>query len=195
MIEIDLNAVAVPFDWRELFSRPAPVDLEIGSGKGAFLLDLAQQQPDRNYLAVERAAKYHKLTCDRTARRGIENVRLIRTTAEDLFSRLITPASISRLFVLFPDPWPKKRHHKRRLFTPSHVTAMARILVPDGELFVKTDHADYAEVISSSLASCPYFTAIDPSSAFAQLPTSGFERKYLVEGRQVYPFVMKRATS
>ncbi len=191
MIDVDLNSITIPLEWGELFSRDAPIALEIGPGKGAFLLDLAALQAERNYLAVECAPKYHRLTCERTARRGITNVRLLQTTAEDLLFRLLPPRTISRLFVLFPDPWPKKRHHKRRLFKPEVVSAFAKALVPGGPLLVKSDHPDYSNVIEDALKSCAHLEPIDVTKAFDGLPFTGFERKYIVEGRTIRAFAMR----
>lgn len=192
MIELDLNRVAVPLDWAEVFGRPAPVDVEIGSGKGRFLLELAAARPERSFLAVERAAKYFKLCCDRAERRGLDNVRLLRTTAEDLLFRLLPEASAANLYVLFPDPWPKKRHHKRRLIKPEVVAAMKRALVPGGRLLVKTDHDGYAEVIAEVLAAAAGFRPLDPADAFAGLPLTGFEHKYLDQGRAIRAFALER---
>jgi tRNA (guanine-N7-)-methyltransferase len=186
MIDIDLDRVEIPLQWRQIFGRETVVEVEIGCGKGKFLLELARAFPDRSLLAIERAGKYHRLCCERAARRGVSNVRLIRTTAEDLLFRLIAPRSVDTLFVLFPDPWPKKRHHKRRLFTPPVATAMAVALKPGGRLLVKTDHADYAGIIDSVLASEDGLRRVDAGSAFEGLPVSGFESKYEAQGRRVY---------
>ena len=193
MIELDLNQVAFPLDWAEIFGRTGPVDVEVGSGKGRFLLELAAARPERSFLAVERAAKYHKLCCDRAERRGLDNVRMLRTTAEDLLFRLLPEASVENLYVLFPDPWPKKRHHKRRLVKPEVVAAMGRALVPGGRLLVKTDHDGYAEVIGEVLAAAAGFRPLDPVDAFAGLPLTGFEHKYLDQGRAIHPFALERA--
>ncbi|MCP4901973.1 MAG: tRNA (guanosine(46)-N7)-methyltransferase TrmB [bacterium] len=195
MIEVDLNVASLPLDWDELFSRKAPVDIEIGSGKGAFLLDLAIRQPDHNYLAVERAPKYHNLTCQRAGRRGVTNVRLLQTTAEDLLNRLVRPETVERLFVLFPDPWPKKRHHKRRFFTPENVATLSSVLVPGGLLYVKSDHPEYSDVIEASLRTCADLEPIDTTEAFQDLPLTGFERKYIVEGRMIRAFALKKRGS
>ena len=151
MIDLDLDQVSIPLMWSEIFGREAPTDIEIGSGKGKFLNELAALRPDRNILAVERSPKYQRLCCDRAARRGLENVRLVATTGEDLLFRLLAPASVQTFFVLFPDPWPKKRHHKRRLIKPEVVSAIGRALVPGGRLLVKSDHDAYAEVIRGVL--------------------------------------------
>jgi tRNA (guanine-N7-)-methyltransferase len=192
MIDVDLDQVAIPLSWSELFGREAPTDVEIGSGKGKFLNELATARPDRNILAVERSAKYHRLGCDRAARRGLTNVRLIRTTGEDLLFRLLADESVSDLYVLFSDPWPKKRHHKRRFFRPENIAAVARTLVPGGRLLVKSDHEEYAAVIGEVLAGAPGLTPIDPSEAFADLPLTGFEQKYLVEGRRIHTFALEK---
>jgi len=186
MIDIDLDRVEIPLRWRQIFGREAVTEVEIGSGKGKFLLELAQTFPDRSLLAIERAGKYHRLCCERTARRGVSNVRLIRTTAEDLLFRLIAPRSVDTFYVLFPDPWPKKRHHKRRLFKPEVATAMAAALKPLGRLLVKTDHGGYAEVIDAVLQSEGGLRRIDAGRAFEGLPVSGFESKYEAQGRRVY---------
>ncbi len=187
-IEVDLNQVRVPLCWSELFGRDAPTDLEIGSGKGRFLLELAVAHPERNLLAVERAAKYHRLCSDRAARRGLTNVRLVRTTAEDLLFRLVEPGSVANLYVLFPDPWPKKRHHKRRLFAPEVVDAMVDALRPQGRLLVKSDHGEYAEVIQQVLDGARRLSWLDSEAAFADLPVTGFEHKYLDQGRTIFAF-------
>ena len=192
MTDLDLNRVGVPFQWTEIFGRSAPVDVEIGSGKGKFLLELAAAKPERDFLAVERAGKYHNLCCDRAARRGITNVKLLRTTAEDLLFRLLNKTSVENIYVLFPDPWPKKRHHKRRLITSDVVAAMNRTLVPGGRLLVKTDHEDYAEVISEVLLGAAGFSALDPEEAFAGLPETGFEHKYRKQGRSIFPFALQK---
>ncbi len=194
MIDVDLNAVSVPLDWPELFGRNAPTEIEIGSGKGRFLLERAAAEPGRNLLAVERAAKYHQLVCDRAAKRGLGNVRLLRTTAEDLLFRLLRPASVEAVYLLFPDPWPKKRHHKRRFVTPENIAAVARALMLGGRLLVKSDHPVYTEVIEDVLAAAPGFSRLDAIAAFANLPETGFERKYHDQGRTIFSWALVRAS-
>lgn len=193
MIDVDLNNVHVPLSWPELFGSSGHPELELGSGKGRFLLALAERNPDGSYLAVERAAKYHRLGCDRAARRGLRNVRFIRTTAEDLLLRLLPPQSVATIYVLFPDPWPKKRHHKRRLFKPDMAAAIADALRPGGRLLVKTDFPEYAEIIGEALQTVDGLEWLDAEAAFADLPKSGYEVKYLTEGRPITSFALARA--
>ncbi len=192
MIAIDLDAVSVPLRWEEIFGRRGEVHVDIGAGKGRFLLELAEARPGIDLLGVERAGTYYRLVCERAARRGLANVRMLHTTAEDLLFRLLPDASVDVLYVLFPDPWPKKRHHKRRLFKPEHVARMAEVLVPGGRLLVKTDHPGYGEVIEEVLRGTPGLEAVDPEAAFAGLPETGFERKYREAGRPIRAWALER---
>lgn len=192
MIDLDLDRVAIPLAWTEVFGRSAPVDVEIGAGKGKFLNEMAALNADRDFLAVERSAKYQRLCCDRAARRGLGNVRLIRTTGEDLLFRLLGAESVSTFFVLFPDPWPKKRHHKRRFVQPETVAAAGRALVPGGRLLIKSDHEEYSRVIAEVLETVSGFDHLDPAPAFAGLPVTGFEQKYLVQGRAIHSFALQK---
>jgi len=191
MIAVDLNEVSIPLVWEELFGRPDPPEVEIGAGKGRFLLEMAALHPQRSLLGVERAAKYHDMVCQRAARRGIGTIRMLRTTAEDLFFRLLRPDSVARIHVYFPDPWPKKRHHKRRLFTTGNVEAMARALVPGGHLLVKTDHEEYAGVIAEVLAASST-EEVDPDRAFEGIPPTSYELKYRREDRPIWAFARRR---
>jgi tRNA (guanine-N7-)-methyltransferase len=192
MIDLELDGITIPLRWPEVFGRSAPVDVEIGAGKGKFLNEMAVLYADRDFLAVERSPKYQRLCCDRAARRGLTNVRLIRTTGEDLLFRLLGGDSVSTFFVLFPDPWPKKRHHKRRFIRPETVAAIGRALVPGGRLLIKSDHEDYSQVIAEVLESVPGFNHLDPAEAFAGLPVTGFEQKYIVQGRTIRSFALQK---
>ena len=191
-IEVDLNQVDVPLRWEQVFGRHAPTEVEIGSGKGGFLLDLARLHPERNLLAVEKAGKYHRLCCHRAASRGLANVRMVRTTAEDLLFRLLAPGTVDAVYVLFPDPWPKKRHHKRRLFKPEVVEAVASALRPGGTLLVKTDHQDYVAMIRPLLERARPLRAVDAERAFADLPLTGFEHKYQADARPIHALAFER---
>jgi tRNA (guanine-N7-)-methyltransferase len=191
MIDIDLNSASIPLSWHELFGRRAPTTVEIGTGKGKFLNELALARPDENILGVERSAKYHRLCCHRAERRGLCNVRLLRTTGEDLLARLLPRQSVTTLFVLFPDPWPKKRHHKRRFVRSETMPLLHRALVPGGRLMVKSDHDGYAEVIDEVLRGADGFQLLDAEKLFAELPVTGFEQKYQVEGRSIHSWALE----
>lgn len=182
---VDLATVGLPLRTAELFGREAPLEVEIGSGKGRFLVEWAAQQPHRCFLGVERAGKYLAIAARRAARRGVVNVRFVRTTAEDLLFRCLAPASLAGVHVYFPDPWPKQRHHKRRFFNSNNVQRLAEVLGAGGVVRVKTDHLPYGEQIAELLGGCPLLTPMPVEEAFTALPETSFEAKYLREGRAV----------
>lgn len=193
MIDIDPDQITIPLVWSQLFDREAPTDVEIGCGKGKFLNELATSRPERNILAIERSGKYHKLCCDRATRRGLTNIRAMRTTGEDLLFRLLAESSVENFYVLFSDPWPKKRHHKRRFFKPENIIGITRALIPGGRLMVKSDHNAYSEVITEFLTAAPGLASIDASEAFSDLPITGFEHKYRIEGRTIHQWALVKS--
>ncbi len=195
MVELDEimvtpEQVAEVVDFARLFGNDRLVELEIGCGKGGFLLEQAREQPERNYVGVEWAGKYFRYAADRMRRWGVTNVRLIRTDARHLVCRQLRPDSLAALHVYHPDPWPKKRHHKRRLFTPEFAAAAVRALRPAARLAVQTDHEEYFQIIRSLLAgqsglAPTAFADADCGAAETQTGTN-FEVKYLREGRVIY---------
>jgi len=142
---IDLTEASCPFRWDEVFPRPGPVELEIGSGKGRFLVGAAERWPDRNFLGVEAAGRYLRRSVERVRKSGLPNIRLARTDARDVLCRWLSPSSLQRIHVYFPDPWPKKRHVKRRIINGDFTRWAAAVLAPGGEILIGTDHEGYVE--------------------------------------------------
>ncbi len=189
-------AVLEDFTWGRLFPDPRPVEVEIGIGKAGFLLRRARAQPDRNFLGIEWANEFYRFAVDRMERWKVANVRLLRTDASH-FIRLVCPReSLTALHVYHPDPWPKRRHAKRRLFQPPFVDAAAQCLVRGGHLAVQTDHAEYFEVIRGLLLGHPDLCETpfdDPEFGVeAARVATNFEIKYLKEGRRLYQLAVKR---
>jgi len=183
-------------DLRALFGDDRPVELEIGSGKGRFLIEQAAVRPDTNFLGVEWSLKYVRLSGERAAKRGVRNVRLLRADARHVVADLIPDAALRRLHVYCPDPWPKKRHHKRRFFAESTVPHLERILEPGGHLHVSTDVAEYFEAIGTALrertglreAEDPLFPPADPGGR------TSYEIKYHKTGRAIHRACWRRVT-
>jgi tRNA (guanine-N7-)-methyltransferase len=192
-LTLDLGRVRLPLDAVELFGAPMPIEVELGLGKGRFLVEWASVRPDTAFIGVERCQKYATMAATRLARRGLGNVRVARTTAEDMLCRCLGDGSVAGVHVYFPDPWPKKRHLKRRLLTPANLERIARVLVPGGVLRIKTDHAAYAESIAAALSSVPSLVLADTTAAFAGLPQTHYELKFALEGRSVHAFALRRA--
>ena len=182
--------------WAELFGNDNPVELEIGIGKAAFLLRRAQRYPDRNFFGIEWANEFFKYAADRMQRWCVPNVRVLRTDA-DHFIRVLCPReSLTVLHVYHPDPWPKKRHHKRRLIKQPFVDAAIDCLVPGGHWRVQTDHGEYFEQIEALLGHHPRLEPVefdDPQFGVVdgEIATN-FEIKYTREGREFYRFAVQR---
>ena len=184
-------------DFVRIFGRTGPVHIEIGSGKGAFLVNQARARPGDNFLGIEWARKYYRYAVDRIGRWGLTNVRIIRTDAAVFLADFITDSSVECFHIYFPDPWPKKRHHKRRLISPANLEHLIRCLKTGGQLKIASDHEDYFHVIQEVI------TTQDKRLEEIQfLPTVGadkgewvgtnFERKYLKDQRPIYTIAVKK---
>ena len=134
-----------------LFGNHRPVVLEIGFGNGDSLAAMAEADPGRNWLGVEVHAPGVGHCLLEIERRGLANLRLVRHDAVELLTLGLAPGSISRVQLFFPDPWPKKRHHKRRILSPDFVRLLARVLPPGGVFHAATDWEPYAEQMLSVL--------------------------------------------
>jgi tRNA (guanine-N7-)-methyltransferase len=181
-----------------LFGHDGPIEMEIGCGKGGFLLRQAREHPDRNYLGLEWANKYYLHAADRFRRWGLANVRLLRADARHLIIHQFPAEVLSALHVYHPDPWPKKRHRKRRLFTVEFVDAAVEALRPGGRWAVQSDHAEYFDLIRTLLTNHPYLEPIDFDDAdygtIDERTETNFEVKYLREGRMIYRHAVRKKT-
>src|SRR5262245_46309159 len=173
-----------------VFGDNHPVELEIGSGKGLFLLNAATADPTHNFLGIEISRRYARLAAERLARHGIPNAKVWPGDARIVLPRHIPSASLRIIHIYFPDPWWKKRHKKRRVFTESLVAEIQRTLEPGGQLRVASDVAEYFSVIRDLIAAAPQFRerpVPQPNEPRHDLDyLTSFERKYLLEGRPIY---------
>ncbi len=183
---------AGPVDLSALFGRAGPVELEIGTGKGRFLLDAAAAFPGRNWLGLELEPDYCAFARLRAARRGLSNVRVEPLDGREFVIRRLAPASIAALHVYFPDPWPKKRHRKRRLFTPEFAAAAARAIAPGGLLRIASDHADYWRDIGEILEAEPLLVRLEPEETGPWSSGTHYERKFAASGRPVFQAAFRR---
>jgi tRNA (guanine-N7-)-methyltransferase len=184
-------------DFVRIFGRSGPVHIEIGSGKGTFLLNQARTQPGDNFLGIEWARKYYRYAVDRIGRWALTNVRIIRTDAAVFLADFICDNSVDYFHIYFPDPWPKKRHHKRRFLCPVNLENLIRCLKTDGQLRIATDHADYLEVIQkllnnekNRLEKIPFLQTAGADKG--EWVGTNFERKYLKDQRPIYTIAMKK---
>jgi tRNA (guanine-N7-)-methyltransferase len=189
---------AAPIEWSVLFGNPRPVEVEIGFGKGLFLLNESHRRPETNFLGIEIERKYVLLTADRLARRGAANVRLACTDAHWLLRERVRAESVAAVHVYFPDPWWKKRHRKRRLFTADFGNQCARILPPAGRLYFASDVAEYFDETDAMLRGSglwsvlPWTVQPEPEDESDYL--TNFERKYRKEGRPIHRAIYERCS-
>ena len=192
---LDEAGVGAPVDLPLIFGNARPVEVEIGTGKGTFLLARAAARPELNFLGIEWAKAYCLYSADRFRRAGLTNVRMLRADAAPFFQARLADNSIWRIHVYFPDPWPKRRHHRRRLIQPSFLLNVRRTLRVGGQLLVATDHQEYFRHIRRVLSQAEGFVAVPmPTMCDKDGQTVGtnFERKYIAQGRTVYSVARMR---
>jgi len=178
---------------KELFGRAGKVEIEIGTGKGRFILREAEQRPETDFLGLEWSVKHLRIARDRAARRGLGNVRFYRADARHVISDLMSDASVYRVHVYCPDPWPKKRHHKRRLFTPETARHLERILEVGGYLNVSTDVRDYFVAMVDTIGRhTGLLPAADPLYPHESASLTHYEAKYRAAGSVIHRITWRR---
>lgn len=166
--------------WSAIFGNDRPVEIEVGPGRGDVLLAFAAGRPDVNFFAIEHANGAVERLALRLADAGVTNARVIAADASCVVQHLVPPASVVAYHVYFPDPWPKRRHHYRRIFSPGFAAGVTRTLVPGGVLHVATDLGWLYDDICSVLRVAGFTPA--PDVAAPSRPTTRFERKYAKAG-------------
>ncbi len=172
---------APPIDWQQFFGNAHPVELEVGSGRGLFLMNAGLTQPERNFVGIECDFKEGKRAAERLRKRKMPNARMLGADGKLVLAEYVVPGSLAGVHIYFPDPWWKRRHHRRRLFTNAFLDQVARVLEPGGLLHAWTDVAEYFEMMVKLLGTRTDFERLpDPPE---KAPTSdldyrtSFERK------------------
>jgi tRNA (guanine-N7-)-methyltransferase len=189
-----------PLAWPGVFANDNPVEVEVGFGKGLFLVRAAQASPGVNFLGVEVARKYQLFTATRLARRRLTNVRLALADARAFMHACVPSASVQAVHVYYPDPWWKKRHLKRRVFTADFAAQCERVLRPGGRLYVVTDVPEYFQVITEVVAENTHLRPLPlpelrtPTDDLDYL--TNFERKFRKQGKPIHrAFYERRGTA
>jgi tRNA (guanine-N7-)-methyltransferase len=187
---VTLEALAQPFCAAELFGRTAPLEIEVGSGKGLFLAAAAAGDPAADFLGVEIMGKYARYVAGRLAQRELSNARIVHGDAQHLFRAWLADASVRAVHVYFPDPWWKARHKKRRVMNEAFLAQVERVLAPGGRLHFWSDVQEYFE---TALALIAEHTQLSGPHAVQEKPAdhdldyrTHFERRMRQHGEPVY---------
>ena len=185
-----------PLELKDLFpERPgAPLEVDFGSGDGAFLAEYALRHPRRNFLGVERLMGRVRRTSRRLARAGALNARVLRVESHYAARYLLPPDSVSVAHLMFPDPWPKRRHQGNRLFQRDFLDAVHGALRVGGELRLTTDSAPYFQQMRDIFEEHPGFTE-EPWSPGEDYPQTDFERRFRAEGLPIHRTLLKKETA
>lgn len=174
---------------RAIFGREAPLEIEVGTGRGTTLRTLSQRFPETNFLGIEMGFNWARLTRGKLVQAGLTNARVVAGEAQWVMERYL-PERVARcVHVYFPDPWPKNRHSKRRLFRPGFPDLLRRCLTKDGEVRLATDHEDYFHEIRAVLNAGCFVEDQEPE--WPEEPVSSFEAKYRAQGRAIYRAIFR----
>ncbi len=179
----------------EIFGREAPLVVEVGSGQGHQILHAAEAHPEKNFLAVEVFRAGLARTVLRAKEAGLENLRLAEVNAPELLETFLPEGSVSEIWVFFPDPWKKTRHHKRRLINEDFARIASRALAPGGVLRLGTDWEEYAEHMRDVLDAAPDFVRdfdADWAERFDGRVLTAFENKGIAKGRAIRDLAYRR---
>ncbi|HET9857330.1 MAG TPA: tRNA (guanosine(46)-N7)-methyltransferase TrmB [Chthoniobacterales bacterium] len=188
MIELIPETYVAPLDLLAIFGRVAPLQVDLGCGDGSFLCELAQLHPDKDFLGIDRLVGRVAKACRKAA--AVENVRILNVESSYAVGYLLPEGSVETFYLLFPDPWPKRRHHRRRIVTPDFLDSIHRALEDGGSLRVATDQLDYFEQICGIARDHSRFAMVDVEDA--DLPLSKFERRFNAAGAPIYRLALQK---
>ncbi len=184
LLLLDREALPAALRGEALFGNSEPFQVEIGFGKGRSLIAAAEQQPEQNWLGIELSIPYVRLAAKRAAKRGLSNLRLLRAEAGEVFGNAIEPGRVTGVHVFFPDPWPKKRHHKRRLVQLAFLELLERTVAPGALFRLATDHPQYFEQMQEVFAARAAGWGAEKDGWQGYTPTN-YELKYEAAGKTI----------
>jgi tRNA (guanine-N7-)-methyltransferase len=185
-----------PLVFGEFFGNANPVELEIGCGKGKFLVARSMENPETNFLGIDRVSKFMNIGKTRAQKRALPNIRFIRAEARSFLTEAIAAGSVSIFHIYFPDPWPKRRHQVRRVFTPELLALLHARLVPGGLVEVATDDKDYFAAMKKTIAATAQLWENVRETMNERIldgmNKTSYEIKWAAEGRPLYYAELKK---
>lgn len=191
-----MSSAFVPKDFFQLHSVAAifgsgeSCEVDLGCGDGGFLLQMAAHYPERRFLGVERLLGRVRKVCRDSTRQQLDNIKVLRLESRYFLEWFIAPGSISRLHYLFPDPWPKEKHHKNRLVQDSFVPVLHRALAENGEILFKTDHDGYYQWVCERLDASPLFERVEWDEPY--YPKTDFQLQWEAMGKPIFSAKYRR---
>jgi tRNA (guanine-N7-)-methyltransferase len=191
----------VPMDYfqklspAEICRGDRPLEIDLGCGDGSFLMEMAREFPGRDFLGVERLLGRVRKVCRKITRRGLENARVLRLESGYTVEWLLPEASVSRLHLLCPDPWPKLRHHRRRIVQVDFLEAIRRVLVPGGEFLFMTDHEEYFGWAADKVAQFAKFELLEWTEDSFFYPKTDFQELWESEGKVMHRLRCRRPSN
>ncbi|CAN5175338.1 tRNA (guanosine(46)-N7)-methyltransferase TrmB [soil metagenome] len=186
-------------DWAMLYGNTNPVEIEVGFGKGLYLVTAGTQNPGINYFGIEIIRKYQMYAANRITARKLANVKTCCGDAKFLLRDFVVPGSVNQVHVFFPDPWWKNRHKKRTLMSEEFANLVLTTLRPGGRLHFVTDVADYFAMVTELLATVTAFELLpppaEPEPQHDMDYLTNFERKFRQEGRPIYRSLYEKRSS
>jgi tRNA (guanine-N7-)-methyltransferase len=190
-VEYIPKCVTETLDFADIFPRELPVEIDLGCGDGTFLTAMAMKNSSHNFLGVERLLGRVRSTCRRVARLNVKNARVLRIESSYAVANLLPRDSVTAFHLLFPDPWPKRRHQRRRSFTEEFLLAIHGDLIADGLLHIATDDAEYFRHIKSVIAAAHIFATSHEQNNF---PPSSFEQKFVASGLPIHRMFLRKTS-
>ena len=187
LIPQSLYSLTNRLDLEKIFGRKGPLHVDLGCGDGSFLCALAQRLPDKNFLGIERLSSRIRSSAGKAA--SLDNVRLLQIESSYAVRHLLPAGSVERVYLLFPDPWPKRRHHRRRVVTPDFLNSVHSALEENGAIHIATDDLDYLGKIKGIAGSNPGFVIGD---ADRELPPSKFGLIFRQKGATIYWLALRK---
>jgi len=178
---VQLFSIVEPLDLVEIFPKTQSLEVELGCGDASFIVEYARRNPGKNFIGVERLLGRISKLEKKGRRAGLTNLRGVRIESSYFLQYLLPPNSISALHIYFPDPWPKKRHHKNRLINENFPALARAALMPDGIIYLRTDDEDYFSQMTGVFAASNIFKKIETPIELAELQTD-FEKDFCARG-------------
>jgi tRNA (guanine-N7-)-methyltransferase len=178
---VQLSSIVERLNLAELFSKPQPLEVELGCGDASFLVEYARRNPEKNFIGVERLLGRIQKLDRKGCRAGLTNLCGVRIESSYFLQYLLPPRSVAALHVYFPDPWPKRKHRQHRLIGGNFPALARAALAPGGVVYLRTDGADYFQQMTEVFGASGEFQKIETPAELAELPTD-FEREFNARG-------------